>query len=254
MKKGIALLAAGMMLCGAAASADVLDYLKPIWLQVIDSGSNASEKQIPESVAVICADERMTVEASGVLLENDYAAEAHVYAVLRNNSRERLPIYSVQMTALDAAGKKLHEESYVSHLPDVVEPGETMLASEWMYDFVKDVSKVASIRISIETNSRVNEKWIRNEDVQAWVEGKYLCVKFTNTTDATIFGVVCGATVSDADGQILDMLLQSEYETDDLGIEPGSSVIWRKELEDTAMLKLNTDAVCEAWAYQIESL
>ena len=50
------------------------------------------------------------------------------------------------------------------------------------------------------------------------------------------------------------MLLQSEYDTDDLGVASGSSVVWRKQLEDAATLKIGTDAVCEAWAYKIESL
>ena len=254
MKKIIAVLTAGAMLCGVSASADTLDFLKPIWMQMMDSGSDASEGKLPENVAVTCSDERLTIESCGVLLENDYAAEAHVYAVLRNDSRERLPVRSVQMTALGANGNKLHEENYASHLPDVVEPGETMLVSEWMYAFVKDIGKVASIEINVETGSRAGEKWNRLDDARAWLDGEYLCVEFTNTTDATLFGVVCGATVSDADGRILDMLLQSEYDTDDLGVASGSSVVWRKQLEDAATLKIGTDAVCEAWAYKIESL
>ena len=254
MKKAIAILTAGVMLCGATASADTLDFLKPIWMQMMDSGSDASEGKLPENVAVTCSDERLTIESCGVLLENDYAAEAHVYAVLRNDSRERLPVRSVQMTALGANGNKLHEENYASHLPDVVEPGETMLVSEWMYAFVKDIGKVASIEINVETGSRAGEKWNRLDDVRAWLDGEYLCVEFTNTTDAMLFGVVCGATVSDADGRILDMLLQSEYDTEDLGVASGSSVVWRKQLEDAATLKIGTDAVCEAWAYKIESL
>lgn len=253
MKKAIAILAAGAMLCGAAASADTLDFLKPIWMQIIDSGSDTTGK-MPESVAVTCADERLTIESCGILLENDYAAEAHVYAVLRNDSKERIPLYSVQMTVLDANGKKLHEEHYASHMPNVVEPGETLLVSEWMYDFVKDISKVASIEISIDAGSRASERWNRLDGVRAWMDGEYLCVEFTNTTEQTLFGVVCAATVSDADGQILDMMLQSAYDTDDLGITPGSSVVWRKRIEDAATLKIGADVQCEAWAYKVEDL
>ena len=69
----------------------------------------------------------------------------------------------------------------------------------------------------------------------------------------TLFGAVCGATLETADGQILDMMLQSSYETMDVGIAPKSTVVWRKQLEDGATLKLGADTVCEAWAYRVET-
>ena len=78
--------------------------------------------------------------------------------------------------------------------------------------------------------------------------------EFTNTTEKTLFGVICAATVSDANGKILDMMMQSPYDTDDLGIAQGSSIVWRKRLEDAATLKIGTDAVCKAWAYRMEDL
>lgn len=252
MKRKIAVLAAFAMLWGATAAADGLDFLKPIWMQLTDGESSTA--QIPENVEVTCADERLTVESFGVWMENDYTAEAHIYAVLRNNSRERLPIRSIRMDALDANGKSLHGENYVSHLPEVVEPNETMLVSEWMYDFVKDIGKVASIRISVETQSRVDEKWSRIDDVRAWMEGDYLCVQLTNTTDKTLFGAVCGATVSDENGQILDMMMLSTYETEDLGILPQSSVVWRKRIEDAATLKISGNDVCQAWGYTVKTI
>ena len=251
-KKFCLLLAAGLLLGGASATADGLDFLKPIWMQVMDDGSTA-EQSVPEKVPVTCSDERLTVEKYGVMLENDYAAEAHVYAVLRNTSSQRLPIQSIQMTAKNAGRKALHEERYASHLPDVVEPGETLLVSEWMYDFTKDISKVASVEISVETNARAYTRWVALDGVRAWTEGQYLCVELTNTTEETLFGAICGATVEDADGQILDMLLQSAYSTEDMGLLPGSTVVWRKKLEDGATLKIGADAVCEAWAYQVKN-
>ena len=189
MKKMIAILAVAMLLWGASASADTLDFLKPFWMQMMDGVSNTASGKIPENVTVTCTDERLTVEACGVLLENDYSTEAHVYAVLKNTGSERLPIRSVQMTVLGANRNTLHQENYVSYMPSVVEPGETMLVSEWMYDFVKEIGEVDSIRISV-----------------------------------------------------------------DLGVAPGSSIVWRKQLEDAATLKIGTDAVCKAWAYWMEDL
>ena len=239
MKKMIAILAVTMLLWGASASADTLDFLKPFWMQMMDGVSNTASGKIPENVAVTCADERLTVEACGVL---------------KNTGSERLPIRSVQMTVLGANGNTLHQENYVSYMPSVVEPGETMLVSEWMYDFVKEIGKVDSIQISVETASRAYEKWKQLGDVRAWLDGDYLCVEFTNTTEKTLFGVICAATVSDANGQILDMMMQSPYDTDDLGIAQGSSIVWRKRLEDAATLKIGADAVCKAWAYWMEDL
>ena len=252
MKKRICALLAALLLTGAAASADGLDFLKPIWMQMMDGGDSA-EASIPQDVRVTCADERLTVEQYGVILENEHAAEAHIYAVLRNVSGKRLPIQTVQMKAVGANGKALHEERYVSHLPDVIEPGETMIVSEWMYDFTKDIGKVSGIEITVETSTRAYTRWTRLDGVRAWREGKYLCVELTNTTEETLFGAVCGATLETADGQILDMMLQSGYETMDVGIAPKSTVVWRKRLEDGATLKLGADTVCEAWAYRVET-
>ena len=118
MKKMIAILAVAMLLWGASASADTLDFLKPFWMQMMDGVSNTASGKIPENVAVTCADERLTVEACGVLLENDYSAEAHVYAVLKNTGSERLPIRSVHTsnrrhlikeTLTDRTGDDIHE-------------------------------------------------------------------------------------------------------------------------------------------------
>lgn len=247
-----AILAAAMMACCASASADAVDLLKPIWMQMMsDSGSSGSEKV--GKATVTCGDERLTVEHYGVLMQNEYAAEAYVYAVLRNTSGQRLPIQSIQMTVKNGSGRALHEERYVSHLPGVVEPNGTLLVSEWMYDFTKDIGKVASIDITVETDTRAYERWNRLDGVRAWQEGQYLYVELTNTTEETLFGAVCGATLETADGQILDMMLQSSYETMDVGIAPKSTVVWRKQLEDGATLKLGADTVCEAWAYRVET-
>ena len=216
-----AILAAAMMACCASASADAVDLLKPIWMQMMsDSGSSGSEK-VGEAT-VTCGDERLTIQ-------------------------------SIQMTVKNGSGRALHEERYVSHLPGVVEPNGTLLVSEWMYDFTKDIGKVASIDITVETDTRAYERWNRLDGVRAWQEGQYLYVELTNTTEETLFGAVCGATLETADGQILDMMLQSSYETMDVGIAPKSTVVWRKQLEDGATLKLGADTVCEAWAYRVET-
>ena len=200
MKKRICALLAAMLLTGAAASADGLDFLKPIWMQMMDGGDSA-EASIPQDVRVTCADERLTVEKYGVILENEHTAEAHIYAVLRNVSGKRLPIQTVQMKAVGANGKALHEERYVSHLPDVIEPGETMIVSEWMYDFTKDIGKVSGMEITVETSTRAYTRWTRLDGVRAWREGQYLCVELTNTTEETLYGAVCGAILEDADGR-----------------------------------------------------
>ena len=254
MKKRVcALLMTGALLGGAAASADGLDFLKPIWMQVMDEGGS-TEQSLPESVRVTCADERLTVEKYGVILENDYAAEAHVYAIVRNTSGQRLPVQSVTLSAKNAAGKTMHEENYVSHMPNVIEPGETMLLSEWMYDFTREIGKLASIEVTVETDSRAYTRWNRLDGVRAWQEGRYLYVELTNTTEETLYGAVCGAALEDADGQILDVLMQSTYETENMGILPGSKVVWRKRIEDSVTLKIGADMTCEVWAYQIEEI
>ena len=146
------------------------------------------------------------------------------------------------------------EEVPEEELVDTSAMAETFAIDDPVRMYLKEIGKVDSIQISVETASRVNEKWKQLGDVRAWLDGDYLCVEFTNTTEKTLFGVICAATVSDANGQILDMMMQSPYDTDDLGIAQGSSIVWRKRLEDAATLKIGTDAVCKAWAYRMEDL
>ena len=146
------------------------------------------------------------------------------------------------------------EEVPEEELVDTSAMAETFAIDDPVRMYLKEIGKVDSIQISVETASRVNEKWKQLGDVRAWLDGDYLCVEFTNTTEKTLFGVICAATVSDANGKILDMMMQSPYDTDDLGIAQGSSIVWRKRLEDAATLKIGTDAVCKAWAYRMEDL
>ncbi|MFR5796236.1 MAG: hypothetical protein ACLUI3_12285 [Christensenellales bacterium] len=176
------------------------------------------------------------MEHYGVLMQNEYAAEAYVYAVLRNTSGQRLPIQSIQMTVKNGSGRALHEERYVSHLPGVVEPNGTLLVSEWMYDFTKDIGKVASIDITVETDTRAYERWNRLDGVRAWQEGQYLYVELTNTTEETLFGASAARRWKRRTDRF-DMMLQSSYETMDVGIARKSTVVWRKRLEDGATLK-----------------
>ena len=82
MKKRICALLAAMLLTGAAASADGLDFLKPIWMQMMDGGDSA-ETSIPQDVRVTCADERLTVEKYGVILENEHATRSAMSAICR---------------------------------------------------------------------------------------------------------------------------------------------------------------------------
>ena len=135
--------------------------------------------------------------------------------------------------------------------------------NEILYADKKDAARVFHSQLSVEANEGCIERWKGRSHFQSdqgdlfyecWLDGDYLCVEFTNTTEKTLFGVICAATVSDANGQILDMMMQSPYDTDDLGIAQGSSIVWRKRLEDAATLKIGTDAVCKAWAYRMEDL
>lgn len=48
MKKMIAILAVAMLLWGASASADTLDFLKPFWMQMMDGVSNTASGKVPE--------------------------------------------------------------------------------------------------------------------------------------------------------------------------------------------------------------
>ena len=80
-------------------------------------------------------------------------------------------------------------------------------------------------------------------------------MELTNTTEETLYGAVCGAILEDADGRILDAMMQSAYATEDMGALPGSSVIWRKKVggqRDAG--NRHGELTCEVWAYRIEEI
>lgn len=173
--------------------------------------------------------------------------------MLRNTSGQRLPIQSIQMTVKNGSGRALHEERYVSHLPGVVEPNGTLLVSEWMYDFTKDIGKVASIDITVETDTRAYERWNRLDGVRAW-PGRAVSLCRADEHDGRD-AVRRGLRRDAGNGGRTDFGYDAakRYETMDVGIAPKSTVVWRKRLEDGATLKLGADTVCEAWAYRVET-
>jgi len=130
----------------------------------------------------------------------------------------------------------------------VVMPGGTVYVSEWLYDFVSDLDKVDAVEVEIERSEYSRKKIEQLDGVKAYVKGDYLYAELTNTTDEPLYDVAVTAVALDPQGRILDMLREETYAN--IGIAPGSTVIFRKYLEQHATEFPDAACEAEAWRYQ----
>ena len=233
----------------ASASADKYDILKPMWLNALENAQAQKEAAVPtekKEPQVISGDAQLEVLRSAVYMEDTYSPEAYVYAELKNVGEGIIRLSGASLIIRDASGKQIAKEEYASLVPDVVMPGGSLYVKEWLYDFVSDLNKVDSIEVTIERSEYGRKKIEKIESVKAYVGGDYLYAELTNTTDAPMYEATVIALAVDSQGKILDVLCEETYSN--LGIAPGSTVIFRKYLEQHAADY--PGAVCEAQGYR----
>ena len=136
-----------MMLPGFA-SADDLDFLKPIWLNALENMQEqkyaGGERIVYEEPKVVSEAPELEVVRSGVYMNNEYESEAYVYAQVKNITEETIRISSIALTVYDANGKTLDKQEYASCVPTVIfssiiSPPQTSSASS-VFPF--DLSRV----------------------------------------------------------------------------------------------------------------
>ena len=249
MKKIFWLVLICMLLVCNAAMADTIDLLKPMWLNALEDMQEA--KQEKEEAAVIaepvvtCAEADLELVRANVYMENEYSTEAYVYAELKNTGENILRLSSAAVTALDTNGKPIKKREYVSAKPDVIMPGGSLYVSEWFYDFVSDLSRVGSFEIAMERSEYSRKQITMIEGSRAYIEGDYLYAQVHNASDKPLFKAGVTAVVTDANGRILDIMQEESYSN--LGIAPGSTVIFRKRISQYAADAVNP--VCEAYGF-----
>lgn len=223
-----------MLLAGSAA-ADDLDFLKPMWLNALEDmqeQKRAEKNLVLAEPDVVSESEQIEIVRSSVYMQEEYETEAYVYVEVKNASQETIRPSEITLTVHDANGKEIAKREYASCVPQVILPGESACIEEWFYDFVSDLSRVSSISVRIEDSDYSRKKIAAQPQAEAYVEGDYLMVQVTNTTDAVVYDIDVSAIVSDGNGKILDMHNEGTY---GVGVTPGSTIILRSYLKDRAL-------------------
>lgn len=238
-----------MMLPGFA-SADDLDFLKPIWLNALENMQEqkyaGGERIVYEEPKVVSEAPELEVVRSGVYMNNEYESEAYVYAQVKNITEETIRISSIALTVYDANGKTLDKREYASCVPTVILPGETAYVKEWFYDFVRDVSQVRKFGLGMEPASYSRKQISAQLQTEVSLQGEYLVTQVTNTTDDVQYEVEITAALSNSDGRLLDVA--QEY-TGSIGIMPGSTIAVRRRLADHAFRAADGEVCFDAAAY-----
>ena len=253
MRKWICICLVLLCICPPAA-ADTLDILKPMWLNALEgmkeerqNSAAQGENAVSEPV-VTTKDAQLEVVRYAVYMNDKYSTEAYVYAELKNVGETIIRPDGVQLDICDPSGKQIAQEKYASYGPQVVAPGESLYVKEWLYDFVSDLSRVASIDVSVERSEYSRRKATRIDTAKAYIEGDYLYAELTNASDEAVFGMAAMAVALDKDGRILDVLSEETYSS--LGAAPGSTIVMRKYLDEHALDA--PDVSFEAWGYVYE--
>lgn len=234
----------------AVASADKYDILKPMWLNALENMQEQKADEMPlerREPKVVSGDAQLEVMRYAVHMDDEYSPEAYVYAQLCNTGDSVIRLNGAALSVLDASGRQIAREEYASVKPDVVMPGGTVYVSEWLYDFVSDLDKVDAFSVEIERSEYSRKKIEQLSGARAYVDGDYLCAEVTNTTDKPLYDVCVTAVTLNPQGKIIDMLCEETYAN--IGIAPGSTVIFRKYLEQHAVDFVNAVCEAEAWRY-----
>lgn len=249
MKKAFWLVLICMALVCNVAAADTMDLLKPMWLNALEDMQEAKQEQMEPVVigepTVTSVEADLELVRANVYMDDRYSVEAYVYAELKNTSESIIRLNGATVTALDTNGKQLEKREYASAKPEVIMPGGSVYVSEWLYDFAKDLSRVGSFEIAVERSEHGRKQIEMIEGARAYIEGEYLYAEVHNASDKPLFKAGVTALVTDANGRILDILQEENYTN--LGIAPGSTIIFRKMISQNTADAAST--ACEAYAY-----
>lgn len=171
------------------------------------------------------------VRSSAYLHETEYSREANVMIELKNVSGRTLYPDDVSITAYNAAGEVIEEETYSSYGPDMVDNGESLFVWDWFYGFDVPVAEISYFEVKIESETSSYNEYAKI-DGQALVSEGIAYALVENTLENDIYGLSATIVMENNDGTLLDVTEVSVGNT--CGIFPGSVMVLRDNAEDYA--------------------
>ena len=242
MKRRMTLaLVLAMSLSAAFAMAEETNSLKDFTSR-LKGGTVQAQTAEPETPAAQSDDESsygkpvkiedpffQKVRSSAYLTEDKYSKEANVMIEVKNVSGRTLYPRSATVSALNAAGEVVEEESYSNCAPDMVEDGESMFVWEWFYGFETPIDEIAGFAVTVESETSTYTEY-QKIDAQGMMMDGVAYALVENTLDTDIYGVSAVIAVDDDEGRLLDVCRVSTGNA--TGIFPGSTMILRATVQD----------------------
>ena len=265
MKRRMTLaLVLAMSLSAAFAMAEETNSLKDFTSR-LKGGTVQTQTAEPETPAAQSEDESsygkpvkiedpffQKVRSSAYLLEDKYSREANVMIEVKNVSGRTLYPRGATVSALNAAGEVVEEESYSNCFadatnarmyarayvlpqsysncaPDMVEDGESMFIWDWFYGFETPIDEIAGFAVTVESETSTYTEY-QKIDAQGMMMDSVAYALVENTLDTDIYGVSAVIAVDDDEGRLLDVCRVSTGNA--TGIFPGSTMILRATVRD----------------------
>ena len=242
MKRRMTLaLVLAMSLSAAFAMAEETNSLKDFTSR-LKGGTVQTQTAEPETPAAQSEDESsygkpvkiedpffQKVRSSTYLTEDKYSREANVMIEVKNVSGRTLYPRGATVSALNAAGEVVEEESYSNCAPDMVENGESMLIWDWFYGFETPIDEIAGFAVTVESETSTYTEY-QKIDAQGMMMDSIAYALVENTLDTDIYGVSAVIAVDDDEGRLLDVCRVSTGNA--TGIFPGSTMVLRATVRD----------------------
>ena len=171
------------------------------------------------------------IRSSAYLREDKYSREANVMIELKNVSGRTLYPGTASISAYNAAGNLIDEETYSSCGPEMVADGESLYIWDWFYGMDVPISEISYFEVKIETETSSYTDYEKIEG-QALVSDGIAYALVENTTDNDIYGLSATIAIENENGTLLDVCSISTGNTS--GIFPGSVMILRDNAQDYA--------------------
>lgn len=263
MKKWVALLAALLMiavaaLAGAEGSSSLSSFSDRLINKVNNTQSGVQESVDAEAVpdvsygpAVLVNDPFFQkVRSSAYVTEDKYGTEANVMIELKNVSGRTLYPDDVKITAYNAEGEAIAEETYAYVGPDMVSADGSLFVWDWFYHSFDSVADLDHFEVTVETET---SSYYKYEEIAAQgivVNGVGYAV-IENATDAEIYGLNATICVENEEGVLLDVCEVNSGNA--IGVFPGSVMVLRDNVKDYANDTALQDGIVTVHAiYRVE--
>ena len=106
---------------------------------------------------------------------------------VKNVSGRTLYPRGATVSALNAAGEVVEEESYSNCAPDMVENGESMFIWDWFYGFETPIDEIAGFAVTVESETSTYTEY-QKIDAQGMMMDSVAYALVENTLDTDIYG------------------------------------------------------------------